>query len=53
MKPRTVLIAKLWTGWYGHVALYYINWLLIWGIILAAVGIVLSYMENLAEIRSR
>ncbi len=53
MKTCAVLIGKVWTGWYLHVALFSIKWLLILGMILAAVGIVLSYMENMAEIGSR
>lgn len=52
MKAFAVLIEKVWTGWYLHVALLSIKWLLILGMILATVGIVLSDMENMAEIGS-
>ena len=49
----TALIGRIWGGWYVHVAMFSMKWLLILGIILAAVGIVLSYMENMAEIGTR
>ena len=53
MKACMVLVSKVWAGWYVHVALLSIKWLLILGIILAAIGIVLSYTKNLADIGSR
>ena len=53
MKTCTVLINKVWGGWYGHVAVFSMKWLLILGFGLAVFGIVLNYMENLAEIGIR
>jgi len=53
MKTCSVLIGKVWGGWYAHAAIISMRWLLIVGIILAAVGIVLSYMENMAKIGTR
>ena len=53
MKTCTVLISKAWGGWYMHAAIFSMRWLLIVGIILAAVGIVLSYMENMLKIGTR
>ncbi len=52
MKACTVLISKVWAGWYVHLALLSIKWLLILGFILAAFGIMLSYTQNLAELGS-
>ena len=48
MKTCTVLIGKVWGGWYTHVAIISMRWLLILGIFLAAVGIVLNYIKTLA-----
>ena len=53
MKTCNVLISRIWGGWYVHVAMFSMKWLLIVGIILASFGIVLSYMENMAEIGTR
>ncbi len=53
MKTCTVLIGKVWGGWYMHAAIFSMRWLLILGIILSAVGIVLNYLESLAEIGTR
>ncbi len=53
MKTCNVLIGKVWGGWYVHVAMFSMKWLLILGSILAALGIVVSYMENMAQIGSR
>ncbi len=53
MKTCTVLINKVWGGWYGHVAMFSTKWVLILGFGLAVFGIVLNYMENLAEIGTR
>ena len=53
MKTCTVLINKVWGGWYGRVAMFSMKWLLILGFGLAVFGIVLDYMGNLAEMRNR
>ncbi len=53
MKTCTVLIDKVWGGWYGHAAIFSMKWLLILGISLAALGIVLNYMKTMAEIGTR
>ena len=53
MKTCTVLINQVWGGWYGHVAMFSMKWLLILGFGLAVFGIVLNYVENLAEIGNR
>jgi len=53
MKSCNILLSKAWGGWYMHAAIFSMRWLLVVGIILAAVGIVLNYMENLAEIGTR
>ena len=53
MKSCTILFGKVWDGWYMHAAIFSMRWLLILGIILAAVRIVLNYMESLAEIGTR
>ncbi len=48
MKTCTVLINQVWGGWYGHVAMFSMKWLLILGFGLAFFGIVLNYIENMA-----
>ena len=53
MKTCSVLIGKVWGGWYAHAAIFSMRWLLIVGIILAVVGIVLNYLESMAEIGTR
>ncbi len=53
MKTCAVLINQVWGGWYGHVAIFSMKCLLILGFGLAVFGIVLNYMENLAEIGIR
>ena len=53
MKNCTVLVGKVWDGRYGHLAMFSMKWLLILGIILAVVGIVLEYLESMAEIGTR
>ena len=53
MKTCTGLIGKVWGGYYAHAAIISMRWLLILGIILSAVGIVLNYLESLAEIGTR
>ncbi len=53
MKSCTILLGKVWDGWYMHAAIFSMRWLLILGSILAALGIVLNYLEGLAEIGTR
>ncbi len=53
MRSCTILLGKVWSGWYMHAAIFSMRWLLILGIILSAVGIVLNYLESLAEIGTR
>ena len=50
MKSCTIQFSKAWGGSYMHAAIFSMRWLLILGIILAAVRIVLNYMESLAKI---
>ena len=53
MKSCTILLGKVWGGCDMHAGIFSMRWLLILGIILSAVGIVLNYMESLAEIGTR
>ena len=41
---------KLWRGWWVQVAFTAMKWLLIAGILLAVLGIVISYTDNMARI---
>ena len=50
MKTCNVLIEKVWGGLDVPVAMFSILWLLIVGILLASLGIVVNYVENMAEI---
>ena len=52
MKTRTVLMGKVWGRWYVQWTMFSMSRIFVPGTVLAAMGNVLSYQENLAELNT-